>query len=50
MQRGVIIGINVILLPKIKAGAGALVGVGSVVIKDVSDGVVYGNLARNKGK
>jgi acetyltransferase-like isoleucine patch superfamily enzyme len=43
---GAQIGVNVTLLPYVNVGAGALVGAGSVVTKDVPPGsVVYGNPA-----
>lgn len=41
------IGINSTLLPGVVIGRGAMVGAGSVVTRDVPDGVtVYGNPAR----
>lgn len=47
IRQGARIGINVTLLPHITIGAGSLIGAGSVVTKDIPDGVVvYGNPAR----
>lgn len=48
IKRGSIIGANATILPNVVIGENALVGAGSVVVKDVSDGaVVAGNPARN---
>jgi len=47
VETGAIIGANVTLLPGVRVGAGALVGAGSVVTRDVAPGtVVAGNPAR----
>lgn len=46
IEKGAQIGVNVTILPYVKIGAGALIGSGSVVTKDVPAGVVaYGNPA-----
>ena len=46
IRRGAQIGVNVTILPGIEIGAGALVGAGSVVTRDVAPGaVVVGNPA-----
>lgn len=47
---GAQIGVNVTLLPYVRIGAGALIGAGSVVTRDVPTGcVAYGNPARVQG-
>ncbi len=47
IRKGARVGCNVTLLPGVVIGAGALIGAGSVVTKDVPDGAVaYGNPAR----
>jgi acetyltransferase-like isoleucine patch superfamily enzyme len=47
IRRGAQIGVNVTILPGVEIGAGALVGSGSVVTRDVPPGaVVVGNPAR----
>jgi acetyltransferase-like isoleucine patch superfamily enzyme len=47
---GAQIGVNVTILPFVKIGAGALVGSGSVVTRDIPpDCVAYGNPARPRG-
>ncbi|HXY45699.1 MAG TPA: acyltransferase [Acidimicrobiales bacterium] len=47
---GVQIGVNVTILPFVEIGAGALVGAGSVVTRDLPAGsVAYGNPARPHG-
>ena len=44
---GARIGVNVTLLPFVRVGAGALIGSGSVVTRDIPDGwVAFGNPAR----
>jgi acetyltransferase-like isoleucine patch superfamily enzyme len=49
--QGAIIGVNSTILPGVTIGAGALVGAGSVVTKDVpKGGLVHGNPARVHGK
>ena len=48
--RGARVGGGTVLLPGVTIGENALVGAGSVVTKDVSDGViVFGNPARVTG-
>jgi acetyltransferase-like isoleucine patch superfamily enzyme len=48
---GARIGVNVTLLPYVRVGAGALVGAGAVVTRDVPDGcVAYGNPAVVRGR
>ncbi len=50
IEDGVSIGSNATILPGVRVGAGALVGAGSVVTKDVAPGtVVVGNPARVVG-
>jgi UDP-2-acetamido-3-amino-2,3-dideoxy-glucuronate N-acetyltransferase len=45
--KGASIGAHSVILPGVRIGAGAIVGAGSVVTKDVPDGtIVYGNPAR----
>jgi acetyltransferase-like isoleucine patch superfamily enzyme len=47
IKKGAQIGINTTLLPRVVIGERSLIGAGSVVTKDVPDGVVvYGNPAR----
>ncbi|HEY3504095.1 MAG TPA: DapH/DapD/GlmU-related protein [Actinocatenispora sp.] len=47
---GAQIGVNVTILPYVRIGAGALVGAGAVVVRDVPPGaVVYGNPAMVRG-
>jgi UDP-2-acetamido-3-amino-2,3-dideoxy-glucuronate N-acetyltransferase len=47
LEAGAIVGAGVTLLPAVRIGARALVGAGSVVVKDVPPGaVVVGNPAR----
>ena len=47
VEVGAIVGANVTLLPGLRIGAGALIGAGAVVVKDVPAGVVVvGNPAR----
>ena len=47
VKRGARIGVNATILPGVRIGENALIGAGSVVTKDVSDGaVVVGNPAR----
>lgn len=47
VEKGAKVGANSTLLPGVRIGAGALVGAGSVVVKDVAPGtVVAGNPAR----
>lgn len=47
VKRGASIGANCVILPGVVIGQNALIGAGSVVIKDVPDGaVVFGNPAR----
>ncbi|MCP4549098.1 MAG: N-acetyltransferase [bacterium] len=47
IEEGVHIGVNVTLLPMIRIGAGALIGSGAVVTRDVAPRtVVFGNPAR----
>ncbi len=47
IRRGAQIGVNVTILPGVEIGAGAVVGAGSVVTRDVEPGiVVIGNPAR----
>ena len=47
VARGASIGANATILPGIRIGAGAMIGAGSVVTRDVPDGaVVYGNPAQ----
>lgn len=47
VEDGVAIGANSTLLPAVRIGAGALIGAGSVVTKDVDAGMVYaGNPAK----
>jgi acetyltransferase-like isoleucine patch superfamily enzyme len=47
IRRGAVIGINATILPGLEIGAGARVGAGSVVTRDVPPGVlVYGSPAR----
>jgi len=47
VAQGASIGANATILPGIRIGAGAMIGAGSVVTRDVPDGaVVYGNPAR----
>jgi len=49
--RGAQIGVNVTLLPFVRIGAGALVGAGSVVTRDIPEGcVAFGNPARIRGE
>lgn len=44
---GAQIGVNVTILPYVRIGEGALIGAGSVVTRDIPDGMVaYGNPAR----
>ncbi|WP_405384880.1 CatB-related O-acetyltransferase [Maribacter sp. LLG6340-A2] len=44
------IGANVIIMPGIKVGNGAVIGAGSIVTKNVDDfEIVYGNPAKSKG-
>jgi len=53
VREGAVIGANAVILPGIVIGKGAFVGAGSVVTKDVPDGVtVFGNPAtiQNKGE
>ena len=46
VRKGAQIGVNVTLLPYVTVGRGAIVGAGSVVTRDVPDGVIaYGNPA-----
>jgi acetyltransferase-like isoleucine patch superfamily enzyme len=46
IRKGAQIGVNVTLLPYVTVGRGAIVGAGSVVTRDVPDGMVaYGNPA-----
>jgi acetyltransferase-like isoleucine patch superfamily enzyme len=46
IRAGAQIGVNVTILPYVTIGAGAIIGAGSVVTKDVASGVVaYGNPA-----
>jgi acetyltransferase-like isoleucine patch superfamily enzyme len=48
---GAQIGINVTILPFVRIGAGALIGAGSVVTRDIPEGVVaFGNPAVPRGK
>jgi len=47
LRRGAQVGVNVTLLPYVTIGEGAMIGAGSVVTKDVPDGMLaYGNPAR----
>ncbi len=47
IERGAQIGVNTTLLPYVRVGAGAIIGSGSVVSRDIPPGVVaYGNPAR----
>lgn len=49
--RGAQIGVNATLLPFVRIGAGALIGSGSVVTRDIPEGcVAFGNPARVRGK
>lgn len=50
LKRGAQIGVNVTIVPYVTIGARSLIGSGSVVTKDIPDGVVaYGNPARVRG-
>lgn len=47
LRRGAQIGVNVTLLPYVTVGEGAMIGAGSVVSRDIPDGMLaYGNPAR----
>ena len=47
---GAQIGVNVTLLPFVRIGAGAMIGAGSVVTRDIPDGAVaFGNPAAVHG-
>lgn len=47
IEKGAQIGVNVTILPYVRIGAGALIGAGSVVSRDVPAGMVaYGNPAK----
>lgn len=51
IRRGARIGVNVTLLPGVEIGAGALVGAGAVVTRDVpARAIAYGNPARVHGR
>ena len=46
VRKGAQIGVNVTLLPYVTIGRGAIIGAGSVVTRDVPDGMIaYGNPA-----
>jgi acetyltransferase-like isoleucine patch superfamily enzyme len=46
VRQGAQIGVNVTLLPYVTIGRGAIIGAGSVVTRDVPDGMIaYGNPA-----
>jgi acetyltransferase-like isoleucine patch superfamily enzyme len=49
IERGAQVGVNVTILPFVRIGAGAIIGSGSVVTRDVPAGMVaYGNPAAHK--
>jgi acetyltransferase-like isoleucine patch superfamily enzyme len=51
LKRGAQIGVNTTILPYVTIGAGALIGAGSVVTRNIPAGAVaYGNPARVHGK
>ncbi|MFO7914687.1 MAG: hypothetical protein R6U43_03235 [Candidatus Krumholzibacteriales bacterium] len=51
LKKGCRLGVNVVVVPYVTIGAGTLVGAGSVVTRDLPDGVLaYGNPARVKAR
>lgn len=51
IERGASIGANSVILPGVRIGKRAMIGAGSVVTKDVTDGsTVYGNPARSTAR